>query len=163
MINTNTPFDWAQMTIELERDEGTRLKVYDDATGRDIVPGSTCIGHPTIGIGRALDVNGISVGEADDLVLSDLRRYWVELSRMPWFALLDPIRQRAIMNMRHQIGLDGLLGFSMMIDALATCDYAKAAARGLESRWATQTPDRARRVLAMLLTGQAPQRGSVGA
>jgi GH24 family phage-related lysozyme (muramidase) len=55
----------------LEREEGLRTLVYDDATGKPIGPGSVVQGHPTIGIGRALDVNGITAVEADFLLEND--------------------------------------------------------------------------------------------
>ena len=45
-------------------DEGVRLRVYDDATGEPLHPGMTLKGHPSIGYGRALDVNGISLKES---------------------------------------------------------------------------------------------------
>ena len=41
----------------LTDEEALRFVVYDDATGRPIVPGTHVIGHPSIGIGRALDVH----------------------------------------------------------------------------------------------------------
>ena len=48
-------FDVVTMAAELVGDEAMRLFVYDDATGLPIEPGSTCKGHPTIGVGRGLD------------------------------------------------------------------------------------------------------------
>jgi lysozyme len=151
-------FDVEAMVAELSRDEGgNRLHVYDDATGHDLVPGTLLIGHPTIGIGRALDTHGISLGEGQGLLANDLNAYLMELRPLPWFAALDPIRQRAIINMRHQLGLSGLLSFRQMIAAITRQDWAAAVAAGMASKWATvQSPARARRVLAQLRDGTAP-------
>lgn len=37
------------LTTQIKADEGLRLAVYDDATGKPIVAGSRVIGNPTIG------------------------------------------------------------------------------------------------------------------
>jgi lysozyme len=138
----------------LRRDEGVLLQVYDDANGQQIVPGYRLVGHPTIGVGRALDVHGISQDEATDLLWADMAKYAEELMPLPWFAALDPARRRAIMNMRHQLGLGGLLLFKNMIVCLEAKDYTAAAIAGGKSQWArTQSPQRAQRVLALLEHG----------
>ena len=48
--------DRAAMLALLTADEGMRLDLYDDKTSKTIKPGSVVEGHPTIGVGRALDV-----------------------------------------------------------------------------------------------------------
>lgn len=58
----------------LRAEEGLRLTVYDDATGKPIKPGTLVKGHPTIGIGRALDVNGITEAEAEYLKANDVAK-----------------------------------------------------------------------------------------
>ena len=47
-----------QQLDELGADEGIRMLVYDDATGRPIGPGTLVRGHPTIGIGTDSDLKG---------------------------------------------------------------------------------------------------------
>ena len=85
--------------------EGLRLTVYDDATGEPIGPGATLIGHPTIGVGRALDVRGISAAEADALLVRDLDEAARELTEaLPWIARLDPVRRAVLIDMRHSAG-----------------------------------------------------------
>jgi lysozyme len=151
---THDAVDLRLLEVDLRHDESTVLRVYDDANGHPIVPGSHVIGHPTIGIGRALDVNGISDDEATDMLWADMARYAEELMPLPWFAGLDRGRRRAVMNMRHQMGLNGLLGFRKMIAAIGVGNYVAAAAAGLDSQWArTQSPARAVRVMALLEHG----------
>ena len=89
------------------------------------------------------------------MLLSDIRDYLNELEPLAWFAALDPVRQRAIVNMRHQLGLDGLLEFHIMIACLTGHDWPGAAIAGIRSDWAKETPVRAHRIMAMLLTGEA--------
>jgi lysozyme len=147
---------------DLRRDEGVVLRVYDDATGQPIIPGSHVFGHPTIGIGRALDVNGITEDEATDLLWADMAAYAEELIKLPWFETLDQTRRRAIMNMRHQLGLAGLLAFQRMIAALEVQNYTLAAAEGMDSQWArVQSPQRALRVMALLEHGDPDAAGVV--
>lgn len=139
-------------------DEGLRLTVYDDATGEPIGPGTRVIGHPTIAIGRTLDIRGIGELEARMLVADDITVYLASLEAIPWFAALDPVRQRAIISMRHQLGMSGLLGFRLMISAIMRRDWETAAREGLASSWAVETPARASRMMEMIRTGQDPVR-----
>lgn len=146
--------DMPTMTAELLRDEGCRLFVYDDATGQPLTSGDTIIGHPTIGIGRSIDLEGITRLEAQILLAGDISKYLVELAGFPWFIAMDPGRRRAIVNMRHQMGLAGLLAFHDMIAEITAQNWVLAAAAGAQSKWAiSQTPARASRVLSLLRHG----------
>ena len=49
-------------------------------------------------------------------------------------------------NMTYQIGLGGLLNFKNMIKALKNNDYKEASIQMLDSLWAKQTPNRAKRL-----------------
>lgn len=139
--------------LDLIQDEGMELFVYDDATGKRLQPGSVIKGHPSIGVGRCLDRKGISQAEAKVMLMSDLTQYHAELSKLPWYAQLDPARRRAILNMRHQLGFAGLMNFHAMITLLGKGDFANAAQMGLSSLWGKETPDRARRVMYLLASG----------
>lgn len=149
-------FDMLAMANELARDEGIRGRVYDDATGEEIRPGSVVIGHPTIGVGRALDIDGLWAAEIAAMLQHDLMSYRAELGLFAWYVALDPVRQRVFVNMRHQLGRDGLLGFHELIQAVTAKDWPEAARQGLLSRWHTQAPERSARLMEMLRTGIAP-------
>jgi lysozyme len=146
-------FDPDKMIAELYRDESVRLVVYDDATGKPVGAGNILHGHPTIGVGRCLDTHGISVQECRTMIWNDVTAYYRELSRYTWFTDMDAVRQRAIVNMRHQLGLHGLLQFQTMIAAIERHDWREAVQAGLSSLWAQQTPSRAQRVMLQLLHG----------
>ena len=110
---------------ELTRDEGMRLTVYDDATGAPLKINSVVQGHPTIGIGRALDVRGITPDEAKYLLANDIAAFTLGLQQAyVWFNGLDDVRQRALVNMAFNIGLAGLAEFRLM-----QTDYAKTLAK----------------------------------
>lgn len=137
----------------LEREEGERLFVYDDATGLPIKPGSWVKGHPTIGWGRALDVEGISHAEAAVLLTNDTGALQAQLKGMGWYAGLDPARQDVVAAMAYQMGTRGLLAFTGMIACVVKKDWTGAAAGMMASLWARQTPGRAARMAATMRTG----------
>jgi lysozyme len=138
----------------LRREEGVRLFAYDDATGKPIKPGCTVAGHVTIGIGRALDVNGISQAEANYLLENDLARVISQLDvGIGWWRDLTVTRQAVLVAMGFQMGITGLFGFKNTLLMVRTGDYEGAARGMLSSRWAGQTPERAHRMSEMMRKG----------
>ena len=144
------------LIAELKRDEGEVLHVYDDATGQAIVPGYTLKGHPTVGVGRALDVNPLTETESLYLLNGNIDKVQLDLNAAyPWFLTLDDVRQRVIINMTFNMGLHGLAGFPLMLGAVAAKDYEAAADRMKSSIWYGQVGARAVRLVAMMRTGNA--------
>ena len=139
---------------QLIRDESVKLFVYDDANGKPIVPGSHVEGHPTIGIGRALDVHGISMSEALYLNNNDIKDVQNGLlDSLPWLANLDMVRFAALENMAFNLGVNGLLGFTETLAAIKQGNYELAAEDMLQSEWAQQVGDRANRLAQQIKTG----------
>lgn len=109
-------------------------------------------GKLTIGYGRNLEDRGISSTEGDTLLLNDVAIAELALVTLLGSALtaeireLYPVRYDALVNMSFQLGISRLGGFKRMIAAVRKKDWALAALEGMDSRWATQTPDRAGRV-----------------
>lgn len=128
----------------LTRHEGVRLKIYDDATGQPIGPGDTLVGHPTIGVGRCLDTNGVSLDESRFLLVNDIRRCLDSLqTRFSWFKDLTVARQEIIVCMVFNLGINGFAGFKNMIAAIEDNRWQDAAKEMLESTWAKQVGNRA--------------------
>jgi lysozyme len=111
-------------------------------------------GALSIGIGRNLDANGIDLEEARYLLDRDIARCEADLSSFAWYASLDRLRRRALINMRFQLGPTRFRGFTKMIAALAAGDYETASTEALDSLWARQTTQRALEVATMLRTGK---------
>lgn len=131
------------LIADLRRDEGLRLKPYHCTAGK-----------LTIGYGRNLEDVGITTAEAEHLLRNDLQRVFAELDRdMPWWRDLSPGRQRALANMAVNLGLLRLKGFRLMLSALRRGDHEEAARQALDSRWARQVGDRARRIAGLLGPG----------
>jgi lysozyme len=133
----------ARLIEELQRDEGIRLKPY-----------LCTAGALTIGIGRNLDANGISIAEAQAMAHNDIDRCMAELDKaLPWWRSLNDTRQRALVNMCFNLGISRLLQFKRTVKALEEARWDDAADAALESRWATQVGQRATRIARMLRNG----------
>ena len=140
-----TSTEKAELRALITRHEGYRRFPYQCSSGKI-----------TIGVGRNLEDVGIDEEEARYLLDRDIARAYVDLaSSFSWFELLDRVRQRALVDMRFQLGGTGLRGFAGMLDALAVGDFDTAAEECLDSRYARQTPARAGEIARMLRTGVA--------
>ena len=142
---------------QLKRDESEVLYVYDDATGKPIVRGSTVVGYPTVGIGILLDKDkggGLRPEESEFVFRNRLKLLDAELTaRLPWISKLDPARKGVLINMAFQMGVAGLLGFKNTLAMVESGRYRDAAKGMLQSKWATQTPARANRLSRQMETG----------
>jgi len=69
------------------------------------------------------------------------------------YNMMDEPRRMALMNMVYQLGIAGVLGFRKMINHLNAGNYRAASLEALNSKWARQTPNRARRVTSVMSTG----------
>ena len=112
------------------------------------------LGYWTIGVGRLIDERrggGLSEYEIEYLLDADIKRVHNQLTqRIAFWGRLSDSQQRALCNMAFQLGVNGVLNFRRMLAALDRGDTAAAEAEALDSRWAVQTPNRAREVAAML-------------
>jgi lysozyme len=146
----------AELAAELIEDEGVRLVVYDDATGLPLRPGMVCKGHPTIGIGRALDVRGITHEEGTYLCGNDITAVVAQLdAALPWFETLDDVRATVLANMSFNLGTAGMLGFHSMLTFVEAGKYDFAADAMQQSKWAGEVGPRATRLVARMRTGIA--------
>lgn len=132
---------------QLRRDEGEVLHVYKDI-----------LGYWTIGLGVLVDKRrggGLLPEESEFIFNNRMRIITNELNkRIPYFKDLDTARQGVLLNMAYQMGIDGLLGFKNTLKMVEEGDYAGAAKGMLHSLWATQTPERAKRLSKQMETGE---------
>lgn len=145
-VRTRTDLE-KNLTDLLRSDEGQVLNAYQDH-----------LGFWTIGIGRLIDARkggGISKEEAEYLLANDIAKVVAGIyARLPWFATLDDARQGVLCAMAFQMGIDGLLGFVNTLEMVKSGDYQGAARGMLNSRWASQTPERAKRMAEQMRTGK---------
>lgn len=142
----------AQLVAELRIDEGVRYSPYRDTKG-----------FLTVGVGHNLDASPLPDGWAypltddmvDVLLGSDLQNVFDDLdSALPWWADLNDARQRVICNMCFNLGLTKLLGFVNTLTAMRQGRYADAARGMLNSAWASQVGNRAKRLATVMEKGQ---------
>lgn len=137
-----------ELTRQLRGDEGVKATVYKDHLGYD-----------TIGVGRLVDSrkpgSGLRPSEIDFLLQNDIDdRIEALTRRLPWFQNLDDARRGVLLNMSFQLGVDGLMAFKNTLAMVESADYMGAARNMLQSKWATQTPERAARMAEQMRSGR---------
>jgi lysozyme len=132
---------------QLKNEEGVIPHAYQDS-----------LGFWTIGVGRLIDQRKgglLYPDEIEYLLANDVKRKTDGLNdALPWFHLLDERRQAVLIQMAFQMGLKGLLAFSTTLSHVRVGRYAEAAVAMLESIWAKQTPERAKRLSKQMETGE---------
>ena len=138
----------ADITRQLKSDEGFRRTVYQDS-----------LGYWTIGVGRLVDPSrpdsGLRDSEIEFMLRNDIEDRITALGKvLPWFLDLDEVRQGVLVNMAFQLGVKRLIGFSTTLQMVAQGRYEDAAQQMLKSKWAAQTPERAKRLAQQMKTGK---------
>lgn len=141
-------------------EEGKRNRPYKDSEG-----------YWTIGIGHLMEDQSPSNKDfsiSDQRVLElyelDLQSKINDLDRaLPWAKELDPVRYMCLLDMCFQMGIGyaprngkpgkGLLGFVNTLRYIKEGNYEQAAKNMLVSKWAKQTPNRAKRRADEMRTG----------
>lgn len=139
-----------EVVDELKRSEGWRSRPY-------LCP----LGYPTVGWGFRIGPQGADIKQYQFTLPQAVGDLWLrELVEQvaqriaPQLAGISEPRQAVLVCMAYQMGVDGLLAFKKMLAATAMGDYDTAADEMLNSRWARQTPNRARRMAEQMRTGQ---------
>jgi len=119
-----------ELIKRIKRGEGLKLTLYKDS-----------LGYATIGWGRLLDPrkNGhISADEAELMLKNDIAACKNELSGLSWYEIQDDVRKGVLVELTFNMGLENLIGFKHMLDALKIKDYKAASEALLDSLWAKQ-------------------------
>lgn len=137
-----TPF----LAHDIESEEGRRLTAYRDSVGVN-----------TIGVGHTQNVKPgqtITDATADGMLAGDIQNCIHDLDRaLPWWRSLDDVRQDVMVQFCFQLGIGKLQQFTGTLSAVQRGDYALAGDRMLQSLWAKQTPQRARRMAMQMKSG----------
>ena len=124
--------------------EGVEKKVYLDTEGIE-----------TIGVGRNLRDRGLSEDEIDLLLDNDIAICEEELlNNFEWYAELDEVRKRVLIDMAFNLGMPKLKQFAKMLSAVELEDWSEASNQMLDSRWAEQVGNRAGRLAEMMESGE---------
>lgn len=151
--------DLIEQMMEIDKMTPTLLEQYIIAEeGFSSKPYRCTAGRLTIGFGFNLDDTGLSREECLLVLRHRLGKLESEIARkLPWYRDLNPARQAVLVGMAYQMGLAGMLGFKQSLAYAEAGRYTEAAAQMLGSRWARQTPARARRAAYMMRYGRFPE------
>jgi len=131
---------------QLKRDEGLRLKAYRCTAG-----------VLTIGYGHTGDVkesDEITAHQAEVILLVDIDKHKKELdAKLPWAHILDDARYGVLLNMAFNLGIPGLLKFKNTLKNVELGKYSDAGAGMMDSLWAKQVGNRAKRLSMQMITG----------
>lgn len=125
--------------------------------GRSLKPYRCTSGRLSIGVGRNLDAKGVSDAECEVLFANDLAD--AEADALAWlgaeaWARLDDARRAVAVDMAFNMGLGTLREFGRTRRLILAGEWEAAAAAMLDSRWAGQVGERARRLAAMMEGGR---------
>ena len=132
----------ALATKLIKKHEGLRLKPYRCSSQKI-----------TIGYGRNLQDNGITLEEAETMLQHDVGAAIKEAESLPFFASLNEPRQAVIVDMVFNLGLPRFGMFKKMIAAIECELWHVAANEMLNSRWARQIGKRANTLSEMMRLG----------
>ena len=133
----------AALRKRLALDESVRTKPYRDTEGK-----------LSIGVGRNLDDVGLRADEINLMLTNDIAAAIADLDRvLPWWRGLSDARRLVLANMAFNLGISRLLGFKNMLEAAKQERFSDAADEMLDSKWAGQVGDRAKRLAAMMRAG----------
>lgn len=125
---------------QLKRDEGLRTDFYRDS-----------LGYLTVGYGHNCDAKGISARVAELMLEDDISDAKTALmGKFPWMRDLSPARLGAFINMTFNMGAGGLGTFKKALLAAKEGRWDACASEILDSKYAKQVGDRAKRVAQQL-------------
>lgn len=136
-------FDLDTLKSDLKRHEGFKLKLY-----------SCTAGKLTIGVGHNIEDLGLDEPVVDLQLKIDIDRAAIDARKfLPSLDKLSEPRQRAIVNMAFNLGLNRLSGFKQFKAAIEAGDWEKAKTEMLNSKWARQVGERAVELSKMIEEG----------
>ena len=118
----------------IKHHEGFVDHVYDDS-----------LGIPTIGYGFAIKDLVLEEDLCDEILLRKLQILGRSvMGKFPFFDSLPSDCKSVLMEMCYQLGVTGVSKFKKALKAMDDGDWEKAADEMLDSKWAKQTPRRAK-------------------
>ena len=132
-----------KLTEKLKYEEGCELMPYKDTVNK-----------LTIGIGRCLDERGITMEEAEFLLKTDISIVMIELNdSFPWWSTLSEKRQLIMCDLVFNLGMPKLKKFVKFLAAMEEEQWLSAHDELLDSNYADQVPNRAKRNAQTILKG----------
>ena len=139
---------------ELKVFEGLRMQPYNDSEGYATIGYGHLIAKRPVQESDLKDWAGFDKEDAEALLLKDALEAEAEVaSALSFYGTLNDARKSVLVNMRFQMGLQGLLGFKNTLRYIEQGNYTQAAANMRRSLWYKQTPSRAERLAKRMENG----------
>ena len=128
--------DFKELIERLKVNEGFRSRIYQCTEGFD-----------TIGYGFAIKDLELTEKEAEYLLANRVAQKHLMLSKqLDWYDDMPPEVQGVILEIVYQMGFSGFCKFKKAIAHMKNKNWKDASKEMLDSRWAKQTPNRAKRL-----------------
>ena len=120
----------------IKESEGFVEHVYNDS-----------LGIPTIGFGFAIKDLILDEDIAEQILVRKVKKLVDRVDKkFDWFNLADDRVKEVIVEMCYQLGLAGFSKFKKTISYIEKKNYKEASKEMLDSKWAKQTPNRAKKL-----------------
>ena len=120
----------------IKESEGFVEHVYNDS-----------LGIPTIGFGFAIKDLILDEDIAEQILLRKVKKLIDRIDKkFDWFNLTDDSVKEVVVEMCYQLGLAGFSKFKKTISYIEKKNYKEASKEMLDSKWAKQTPNRAKKL-----------------
>jgi len=118
----------------IKHHEGFRSRVYKCTQGYD-----------TIGYGFAIKDLEMDEDIAEEILIRKVEKLIKRVrAKFSWLDSVPPAVQGVLVNMSYQMGLSNVCKFKKALHAMQMLQWKIAADEMLDSRWAKQTPNRAK-------------------
>ena len=148
----------SNITSLLQYEEGFREKPYLCSEG-----------YPTVGTGIRIGPKGVDLKNYEFTVPREVDAVWLQsilnsimrgmlsneriYSAMNAIGVLDEARTAVLVSMAYQLGVAGLAQFKNTLALIESKRFEDAAVAMLQSKWAKQTPNRAKRHAEQMRSG----------
>ncbi len=120
----------------IKESEGFVEHVYNDS-----------LGIPTIGYGFAIKDLILDEDIAEEIFLRKVKNLAQRVqNKFDWFNTAPDVIKEVVIEMCYQLGLGGFSKFKKTISYLEKENYLEASKEMLDSKWAKQTPNRAKKL-----------------
>ena len=120
----------------IKESEGFRSTVYKCTAG-----------HDTIGYGFAIKDLHLTKDDCDMILERKIAELKIRVNnKFPFLADLPEAVQDVVIECCYQLGVSGFSNFKKTIEYLMQKDFENAGIEMLDSRWAKQTPNRAKKL-----------------
>ena len=120
----------------IKESEGFVEHVYNDS-----------LGIPTIGYGFAIKDLILDEDIASEILIRKVKNLAQRVqNKFDWFNTEPDVIKKVVIEMCYQLGLGGFSKFKKTISYLEKKNYLEASKEMLDSKWAKQTPNRAKKL-----------------